>query len=421
MKRALLKMALIVGVSLPSGWLVRGSEPQTIHSAESSTIADSGSAQSYDVEPAVNVTPTNWFELRFRNTSVKRVLEYLSQVAGFIIVSEVQPSGAIDLWTDQAVEKARAVELLNAALQPQGLAAIAIGRKLKIVSSEKAKHEHLGVSFGNDPAKIANTQDLITQIIPVRSVEAAKLLKDLQPLVSSDATLTANDSANAIVVTDRQSNIQKLAEIILAIDASAEDGIEIKVFPLENADPRDMADLLRGLFPDPGSSSEDQSPFPGPPGGGPGGGPAGFAVIAGPELPGANSGSDSSDLQGQRLKKRARVIAQAEERTASVVVAAAQSLMPQIEGIIAQLDSNAKGRQTVSLFQFKNSNPTALKQMLKDLFQKNSASNNRTDSTQTDPLANRLNSQNQQNGNANQNGTSNRNPGGGDVLGVVRQ
>ncbi len=353
---------------------------------------------------------TNLFDLRFRNAPVRQVLEYLSRVAGFIIVSEI-PKQTIDLWIEHPVQKDEAIELLNTALQQSGSSAVLAGRKLSIVTTEQARLHHSPVIRGSDPEQIPETEKLVTQVIPVRFVEVVKLLKDLQPLVSMNATLTANESANSVVVTDQQGNIRRLVQIINAIDSSAEETMLVKIFSLHNSNPTEAADLLSELFPDQSSSADAQAPpFAG------GGGPGGFGgppFGGGPENASDTGGSNTQD---QRLQKRARVIAQADERTASLVVVAAQSLMPQIERIIMQLDSNPKGRQTVSVYPLHNAGPSAVKQALKDLFQKNtSTANNRSDSNQTDPLATRLTSQTQQNssGRTSLNSNGGNNAGGG--------
>jgi len=337
---------------------------------------------------------TNGLLLDFHAAPVESVLDYLSEAAGLIIVLQSHPRGTVDVSSAQPVTKSEALALLNSALQPNGLAAILNGRTLTIMNQDEVKAHHLPVSFGNDPERIPKTDQVITQIIPLRFIEVAQLVKDLQPLVPPQARMTANDSANSIVVSDTQANIHKLAEIIKAIDLSAEEIMARRIFRLRNADPQEMAGLLSELFPDQSSSSDNESPFeaigpggfPPPPAGGFGGG--------GPDTP----GTDSAGSQNQRLKKRARVIVVADERTASVVVSAAQQLMDQIERVVTQLDLNPAGRQTVKMYQLKNAHPHELTQVLQEIFQKNStANNNRSSTTQNDPLATRIATQSQQN------------------------
>ena len=112
-----------------------------------------------------------------------------------------------------------AVVLLNAVLRARGYTAIrAGGRILKIMSSDKAKRANLPVHFGGDPAQIPDTDELITQVIPVRSVDAKKLMTDIQPLVGADADITSNAGSNTIVMTDTSANIHRVVEIISAMD-----------------------------------------------------------------------------------------------------------------------------------------------------------------------------------------------------------
>src|SRR5207302_1240059 len=115
-----------------------------------------------------------------------------------------------------------------------------------------------------DPDKIPMTDRVVTQIMPVRFVEAAQLIKDLAPLLPLQTALSANEAGNSIIMTDTQANIHKVAEIVRAIDMGAEDFVEVRVFHLTNSSPVELAELLSNLFPDEtktGTSS--QSPFMG--------------------------------------------------------------------------------------------------------------------------------------------------------------
>ena len=102
----------------------------------------------------------------------------------------------------------------------------------------------------------------MTQIIPIRFVEARQLVSDLSSFVSPQATVVANEAGNSIVITDTQSNIRHLAEIIQAVDNSAEAETEIRVFRLKYANPTDVATELASVFPSSTSGSGTQAPDP---------------------------------------------------------------------------------------------------------------------------------------------------------------
>lgn len=337
---------------------------------------------------STGITNSNPDELRlnFRNAPLEMVLNYLSEAAGFTIVLEAHPTGRIDAWSNQTLTRDEAVDLLNSVLNRNGFAAIRKGRTLTIINRDEAKTRSLPVKSGSDPAQIPDNDEMVTQIIPVRYVEAAQLLKDLQPLVSVQTAMTANESGNSIVITDTQANIRRVAEVIKAIDMGAEDYTVVRVFRLQFADPNEMADLLTNLFPD-DSRSGGQSPFQFGRFGGRGG-PGGF--------PGFGGNNASSGAQTQRVKKRARVLAVADARTSSVVVSAASDLMTQIEGVVQELDANPARKQNVRVFQLQNADPNEAMQVLQDIFQKNGTSNNRNSQNQNSALQNRSSQQQNQ-------------------------
>lgn len=325
--------------------------------------------------------------LNFRGASLDQVLNYLSEAAGFIIVLETKVSGKIDVWSNTPLTREEAVNLLNSVLNKNGYAAIRNGRTLTVVNKDEAKTKNIPVKQGSDPAGIPTNDEIVTQIIPVRFVEVVQLIKDLQPLVSTTTTMTANEAGNSIVITDTQANIHRVAEIIQAIDQGAEDVTEVEVFRLEYADPTEMATLLASVFPDETRSGGSQSPVQF---GGPGGGLARF--FGGGRGGGNNTGTTAAAGQNSRIKKRARVIAVPDPRTQSVIVSAASGLMDQVRGMITQLDSNPAKKQNVYVYSLENADAQQVQTVLKEMFETTTTRNNsRNFQNQNNVLQNRAN------------------------------
>src|SRR5687768_6879311 len=186
--------------------------------------------------------------LNFRDASIDVVLDELSEAAGLIIVREAKPQGRVTLLSRQPVSAEDAVSLLNTVLHNNGYAAIRQGRILKIVESAQAKKLNIPVRSGNKPEDIEPTDELITQVIPMRHADAVQLKEDLQPLVNPEADFTANASSNALVMTDTAANVRRIVEIIAALDTTLADSVEVKVFQLDYADATNAADLINEVF-----------------------------------------------------------------------------------------------------------------------------------------------------------------------------
>ncbi len=311
------------------------------------------------VSPA-DADGTNDLRLNFRGAPLDSVLDYLSDAAGFIIVLDTQVSGRVDLWSDQPVTRDEAVDLLNSVLNKNGYAAIRDGRKLTIMSKNDAKTRNIPVKTSNDPNTIPDNDEIATYIIPIRFVEARQLASDLSAFVSPQATIIANEAGNSIVVTDTQSNIRHLVQLIEAVDNSAEAETEIRVFHLQYANPTDVATELGSVFPSSESGNNAQAPIRfGGGGGGPG---VFFARLAAANGAGGNNSSDD------RLKKATQVTAVADPRIQSVIVTAPKDLMEQIAGMMHDLDVPSQRDQKVYVYHLDHGDPNQVVQVLQNAF-----------------------------------------------------
>ena len=334
--------------------------------------------------PPLTGTNANELRMNFRNAPLDMVLNYLSDAAGFIIVLDTTVRGNVSVISSHPMTKDEAVDLLNSVLNKNGYAAIRDGRTLTIVNKDDAKTRNIPVKVDADPKNIPNNDEIVTQIIPIRFVEAEQLTKDLSPFVAAQATIVANTAGNSIVITDTQSNIRHLAEIIRAIDNSAEAETEIRVFHLKFANPTDVAAELGSIFPSSSSGNSTQSPtrFAGGGAGGPGGF---FQRMMGGGQGGGNAGSSSND----RIKKATQVTAVADARIQAVIVSGPKDLMEEIAGMMKDLDVASDRDQGVYVFQTKNGDPQQMVQVLQSMFQSSSSSRSGSSSSQNSALMQR--------------------------------
>ncbi len=334
-------------------------------------------------------TNSNDLNLNFNRAPLDMVLNYLSDAAGFIIVQDTRVNGTVTV-VGKHLTKDEAVDLLNTELNRNNYAAIRDGRTLTIMDKNEAKTHQIPVKTGNIPANIPKNDEIVTQIIPIRFVEARQLVSDLSLFVSAQATIVANETGNSIIVTDTQANIRHLAEIIKAVDDSAEAETEIRVFRLKYASPTDVASELSSVFPS-SNASGNQAPiqFGGRGGGGGGGGRGGGgggAFGGGGVGPAAffqrmMGGGTTANSSQQRIQKATQVTAVADSRIQAVIVTAPKDLMNEIAGMMADLDVPSDRDQDVYVFQMKNGDPQQALTVLQNMFQSSSTSRSGTSSS----------------------------------------
>lgn len=284
--------------------------------------------------PAAPTAGSDKILLNFQGATLSDVLNYLSEAAGFVIVQETPVSGTVNIVSRQPISGEEAVDLLNAVLIEKGFTAIRNGRILKIVSRTDAPRRDIPVNVGSDPEGIPRKDEMVTQILPLRFGEAAKLIENLRPLLPSESSLTANEASNAILMTDTQTNIRRVAQIIKALDTSTSSISSINIFPLQFADAKEVANVVTQLY---ASTQTPGNVQQGGRGGG-GGGRGGFGGFGGRGDRGG--GAPQSAAQSEARLAASRVVAVADEQSNSVIVSAPDENMKMIRELITQIDTS---------------------------------------------------------------------------------
>jgi type II secretory pathway component GspD/PulD (secretin) len=189
------------------------------------------------------------------------------------------------------------------------------------------------------------------------------------------------------VVSAPDEQMPIIEQMIDQLDAPVEDIMEIRVFRLNYADAQETSDLLNNLFATANAATTGQG-FRG-------------QFQFGGRRPGAGGRNAAGTEQSSRMLKQSQVVAVPDLRTSSVVVSASRDLMVQIEGMIADLDSDAAKKQEVFVFDVQNTDPQAVQDILQSLFPAPAYSGgttaNRTASRNQQGAGNQLNTRATQN------------------------
>lgn len=311
------------------------------------------------------VLPSGQILLNFQNVPLREVLVYLSKATGLIVVGEPVLEGKVTVISRVPISLAEAVLLLDTVLRQKGYAAVYTGRNLKIVGLAQAAKENIPVQFGNDPAKLTVSDRMITQVIPIRFVDATKLRTDLTALLPATAVMSANQASNSLILTDTQANVRRILEIIASLDGQLGAEATVKVYKLEYADATTTAKLITDLFASNQSQQQNQPRFP-------------FMFGRGGDR-GGDRGS-SSNSSSSSTSRQTKVTATADTRTNNLVVSASPEALTVIDGIVKELDSNPTAEEAVFIYPLKNAQAENVEAVLNNIFGSGTTSG-RTSST----------------------------------------
>ena len=297
--------------------------------------------------------------LNFRNAPLSLVLDYLSEAAGFTISanSKVDLKGAVTVWANQPVSRLEAVQVLHKALGEHNYAATVDGNVLNIYVVDSSNTDIVAGVPNNDYTTIPPTRDLVTQIVYVHNVEAGQLINTLQPLMPNGTSMTANQGANAIVITDTKANIRRMVQLVKALDTASVSASALEVFPLQYADATTLATVVQQLFQqDSGSSQGGNRRF---------GGFPGFPGFGGDR--GGRGGDNAGSAQAGRVAA-AKVVAVADDRSNSLVVSASEDQMALVRQLVNQMDVNVDDITELRVFRLKYADPQETADQLTSLF-----------------------------------------------------
>ena len=359
-KRPILLTALL-GLMIFSPWALAMAQ-QT----EASENQNSG--------PSSDDSQGKGLRMNFRNVPLEMVLEYMSEAAGFAIIAEADVSGTVSVWNNEPLDKNQAVALLDSILIEKGYTALRVGNTLKIISKSNASTQNLPVQSGNDPAVVQNSDRMITQIIPVRYTGAVKLMENLEPLLPGEASMTANEDSNAVVLTGTENSIKRVMEIIQALDTNLSGASQIKVFALQYADATELVDVIEDLFEEDARSSSRS-------GSSRGSSSSGFSSFiermramregresSGSSRDGGRSSSRSGRSSSSASNPTTRVVAVADERTNSLVVSAAEEALPMITQLVQEIDRDVDEITELRVFDLVHADAFEMSEILTNLF-----------------------------------------------------
>lgn len=357
-------------------------EPNLATPTTPAAVAQAGDLSKPGLDPAE--TPATMeagvggLRLDFKDAPLDRVLDYLSEAAGFVVIKEVNIRGTVSVVSHQPMTRAEAVDLLNSVLRKNGCAAIANDRFLTVVDLAGINTRSIPVKLWNgDPDSIPRVDTVVTMVLPVRFVAVNEMLQNIIPLVSPSTPILANQSGNCIIMTDTQANIHRIAALITAVDGGAEDITEVRLFSLRYANPEEIAEELTRLYADDSRGA--------------GGSGMALPVTIGSPGRGVQAGTGVAGASQSRMTRRNRMVAVADSRTDSVVVTASRDAMPYIEQTVLALDEQAGPAKnlTLSFLPLENCEPTEAMQVLSDIFLKSSATGSRTGTGFDAALSNR--------------------------------
>ncbi len=259
------------------------------------------------------------WKINMKEADIRNFIEQISDITGYSFVVDMRVKGKVTVVSHADMTADEIFSMFQSVLRVHGYASIKSGSIYKIVPTQGAKQDNLPLAGGGD-----RSERMITRVIQVENTNAVELVPILRPMVPQYGHLAAVTSANALIISDHASNINRIMNIVKRIDSAESE--EIEVVQLTHAWVTDVVKLLETLTP----------------------------VETGGKKRGKSSGA-------------ARVRVVAEERTNRLILRGEKSARMRVKGLIKELDQPVEARGSTQVIYLRHADAVKLAEILRGI------------------------------------------------------
>lgn len=202
------------------------------------------------------VASAEGYQLDMRNAQLRDFINTVAKLTEKTIVIDPRVSGVVDIQSHRELSPDELYEVFLVQLSVHGYAVVDLGNGiLKVIPAQGARVEGNTVSSEG----VADASEaIVTRMIQVNNVDVAKLVPVLRPMINNQTGLIESfGQANVLLVTDKESNVKRLLEIVRKLDKA--DSRAFEIVELKNASAQEMRDILKDIVQQMGQSQEGNS------------------------------------------------------------------------------------------------------------------------------------------------------------------
>ena len=190
------------------------------------------------------------YVLNVRDADVRAFVADAAEVTGRTFIVDGRVQGKVSVVSDRPLSRSEYFEVFLSTLRANGLVAVPSGNgAFRIQPAEGAASQPSRIG-----SKGAARNQMVTEVIRLRSIDAAQAVETLRPLVSREGSLTANRAGRSLVLVDYADNVRRIRALLAQIDRTSVDSTQ--TIALDHAGAREIAAALNELIPAAGEGGQ---------------------------------------------------------------------------------------------------------------------------------------------------------------------
>ena len=177
-------------------------------------------------------------------TDIRDIIKAVSLWTGKNVILDRNVSGMVQIISPKQVTKVEAYEAFKSALNVLNLTPVETGKFIKILPIRSALKDNLRTYYGANYAPI--TDQVITQVIPLRFIDAKTVRSMLTKVVSANSIIVY-EPTNTLIVSESGFRVNRILEIIKYLDVETEQS-QVAIVPIVYSDAKSIANQVKQIF-----------------------------------------------------------------------------------------------------------------------------------------------------------------------------
>lgn len=186
-------------------------------------------------------------QLSFQGANIDMVVQWLAQTTGKTVVKHPQVQCQLNVVSSKKVSQREAINTVYRALALEGFTVVETSKSILIVPEGKEPRMTPEVVDGNAKDLPEGRQRLM-KVFSLTHVQASTIREKVQAALSDKATVTLDEHANQIIISDFNDNLRVAGELIAALDTDHPQDVAVRVLPLKHMSAQDLAKELSPLY-----------------------------------------------------------------------------------------------------------------------------------------------------------------------------
>jgi len=199
------------------------------------------------VSPAPTGPPTTYGGLNLNNVSLTEVIDVLARQLKINYILDPRVKGGVILNTYGETKNIDPKSLLEAILRINGAGMVKEGELYRILPLGDISHHALQPEKITDSASIPDDDQVMLNLLFLKYVTSAELMKVLQPFIGENASIYEYAPANLLLILDSRRNMHRLMELVAMFDSDQLANQRVHVFEVKNGRPSDLAKELEAI------------------------------------------------------------------------------------------------------------------------------------------------------------------------------